>query len=207
MLFRSWSLYNNDPIFCSWFQEDDPNGDKCQPFYNASNGRDPSPWTQAQTDHVCKREGLDALESNSRNIDYWSFDPKIWFVDLYDRPYLKVTFTVNGVIHTCGTDGGDLAGSDRRLLKSNDRELLSNAVRYVSDEMVVVFGEGPDGEDETIVIKEEPAKIIHKSYMPLVIGFGVTATVFLVLLCLIGFAGRKGRYDAPVAQSVRGGLY
>lgn len=179
----SWSLYNDDPIFCAWYDADDSGGDVCQPFYSGS--RSPSPWTQSEVDHVCKRDNQDALENNTRNIDYWSFDPKIWFIDLYDNPYLSVTFTINAVIHTCGNSTVDPSSGDRRRLR-NERQLqiTDASLRYVSDELVVIFGTNEDGDPVEEVVRDGSQNTLTKNYMPLIIGLGVGGGIILLVLLM-----------------------
>jgi hypothetical protein len=202
----SWSLYNDDPIFCSWYDATDSGGDYCQPFYDLALGRDPSPWTQNEVDHVCKRNSQDALESNSRNVDYWAFDPKTWFVDLYSRPYLKVSFTVNAVIYSCGTSGGDLPAGDRRLGSRDLQSNPSNTVRYVSDELIVIFGQGPDGEDQTEIIKpESSSKATSSNMLNIIIGASVGGGVAIILLLTVIVSKRRHASGYQIQNNVGSG--
>lgn len=176
----TWSLYYGDPHFCSWYDAAGTGGDLCQPFYSLAEGRSPAPLTQSDVDHICKRNSEDALEDNSRNVDYFMFNPRTWFVDLYSRPYLKVSFTVNAVIHTCGESGVDPAANDRRRL--GQRDLQSNTVRYVSDELVIIFGEDSDGDPITDVIRDPGSSTVATDFLPLIIGVSVSAGVLLLII-------------------------
>ena len=189
----AWSVFRTDPIFCSWYEPGSgPNGDKCQKF-NAYSRQAFIP-SQSVADHSCVIPYADSLSNaNVRNVDYWTFDPSKWFTDLYSRPFLKVVFTISAAIRTCGVSG-DAKDNDRRLLKDHHkqkhklaklphRELQTTTFRYVSDELIVIFGTNADGSDDTTVLRPDTGSKVTDN-MPLIIGASVSGGVFILVVLL-----------------------
>ncbi|GBG29804.1 Hypothetical Protein FCC1311_060242 [Hondaea fermentalgiana] len=183
-----WSLFYEDPVFCSYYESGDE-AERCQSFFE--NGRtnalnaDGESLSSSNVAHICHKEGAVAGWEDSRNIDYFVFDPKVWFADLYSRAYLRVDITATAVIHSCGASGS------RRLrevtattsMRGNSRALADeDAINYVSDDVVIIFGAGANETVSVVSISERAEALLarHKTIIVVLAAFAGALTCAVV---------------------------
>lgn len=199
-----WSLFFNDPHFCSW--HDDALANTCQSFYDSNTDRWNSGMDQTRVNQVCQLQNTFPGEADTRNTDFFAFNPPTWFVDLVNRPYLKVTFTVNGVLYECEDlqrrrleASDDVPRDIRRKLQANQ-----NSIMYVSDELVIIFGENAEGEEEVVIIEESPSSSSETRTIGIVLG-AVGGVLLLVALVFALAKGCKKRDSQSVVGFMRVG--
>jgi hypothetical protein len=200
-----WSLFYEDPHFCSW--HDSQLANTCQPFYDINTDRWNGDMDQTRVDQACQLQDTFPGQTDTRNTDFFTFHPPTWFIDLVNRPYLKVTFNVNGVLYECE----DL--QRRRLAASDDvprdlrRKLQNqNSIMYVTDELVIIFGENADGEEEVVIIEESPSTSSETKTIGIVLG-AVGGVLLLVALAFAMAKGCKKRGSESVIGFMRVGAH
>lgn len=220
----SWSLFYSDPVYCAYYDSSNVD-ERCTEFFtdtrvNALND-DEAELDSARIDNICQRDSY-ALTNDTKNSDYFRFDPRIWFADLYDRASLRVEISVTAVIQSCG------AAESRRLreitkttsyLRTNpsaaagsSRELASSdSVMYVSNDVVVIFGSSTNTTVTTVSSANFDTMAFIAQYPGVFVGIivVVTAIILGVLACcyrqrIAGACGRCCRSDEDARDAEKG---
>lgn len=191
----AWSTYYTDPKHCSWYDEDHVT-ERCRPFFDETDGRW-NPWHTANFDatevsRVCQLTDTHTPgDVDTRNTDFWSFDPAEWFPD-QTNAFIRVKFDVTGVIHKCGP-----AEAGRRLSADVPaHQDPTNSILFVTDEFIYVFNSGPDGTSQEFVERDETTlEDIMDDYPVL---FAVVCVVIglascACLSCIVGALCRRHR--------------
>lgn len=205
---NSWMFFYEDPVFCTFYSPDggvvedgdlDPEN-KCQPFYDPFdnqlvrwNNFNTESLNQTAIDHICQLSGGGV---DTRNTDFFMFDPNIWFADNVNA-FMEVTLTVSGVIHQCGENQTiptqrRLEGSGWRLLEETPQIL------YVSKDITITVG-GQNG--TTVTIVDGPTKSIWDEHTGLLTGLILVSSLFLLFIIFVGAIRWWGDRDDGYAST------
>ena len=194
-----WSLYYNDPQFCS-FYDSESSGNKCQPFFDSATTRW-NPWHTANynasmVDDVCQVTNTAVGAADTRNTDFFTFDPAKWFVDLHSRPYIKVAFTANAVLYECENLQrralrAETPSLRRGLQEDGGSGLPVNSVMYVSNEIVITIG--GDGNGDSVVVEGDASISAFLKNKALLYALGAVAGV-IILTATIFTCSRCARW-------------
>jgi hypothetical protein len=195
----SWTPYNNDPRFCTWYNS--VATDKCEKFFvdgTRSNNFHNTDWITNTMPLECQESGFAAGAGNSNNNDFFLFNPRDWFQDNV-KGLVDMKVSVTAVIHKCSpnpsrlldaVNAGQVRGS--RQLQSPERDVL-----YISKDLVISF-----------VTKEDGNSHIEVSNIPQVSWFEENRTLVIVAstlggIVVLGFfivaLGKKKHYHGLIS--------
>jgi hypothetical protein len=217
LMANSWTFFYEDPVFCSYYDSEGGPGDaenKCQAFYDPFgdqstrwNGYNTATLTQPKIDNVCQEANTLVGAEDNRNVDFFMFDPNIWFADNVNA-YMEVAISVSSVIHKCGAN--QTIPTARRLAdgSSSGRELSAlnpeSQILYISKDIIVTVG-GENGTTVTVVETEE--KGIWEEHTGLLAALIATSAVMFCIIFGFGmfrlWRYRNDEYVVAVPSSAR----
>lgn len=195
----SWSPYFQDPKFCRWYDAENV-VDRCTAFFDSSTTR----WNSYNDNYLDLTKIAHACQSSAdtKNTDYFIFDPKEWFSD-YTNAFIGVQVRATGVIHQCGPAGarrvlGNFDTGVRGLQTSGNPE---QDILFVTDELIVYFNRDADGAKQVHAVERE-SKTFFEERKSLVIALIVVAVVIFFMILLVGFKYFYSDYNVLRAEAV-----
>lgn len=201
----SWTPYNDDPRFCSWYNAGASS--KCEKFFidgTRSNSFHDNTWITNTMPLECQETGHATGQGTTNNNDFFIFNPRDWFQD-NAKGLVDMKVSVTGIIHKCSenpsrlleaVNNGQVRGS--RQLVAPERDVL-----YVSKDLVISFVTKETGESHI-----EVSNIPQVSNIPKVSWIEENRTLVIVAstlgaIVVLGFfvvaLGRKKHYHGIIS--------